>query len=479
MPNILSPQQEAPAKKQTSHKILVWIVAGVVALFLLILTVGWIPRHNRNKETAQAAQQQKTDIPEIEVVEVTRAKDGSGLVLPGTTTPLTESSVYARANGYLKQRFVDLGDHVRKGQLLALIDAPDLDQQVDQARQQVSQSEAQLAQQTTQLALTRVTVGRYRVLVQKGVFSRQEGDQREADYAAQQANVAAAERNVEAFKANLRRVIALQGYERVVAPFSGVVTERNVDIGALISAAGSAGSSAPTPTPIGQTSSSSQGNGATNTSGASGNASNLATNSTGGGQGGALFTIAQSDRLRILVSVPEDYADQVKVGQHTTLHFGEFADESFSGDVTRTSGSIDQNTRTLLTEIQIENRAGRLLPGMYAVVTFSAKKGENPLVIPGDAIAVRNDHPTVAVISGDKVKLVPVTIGRDYGSEVEIVGGLREGDLIASTFTDDVREDATVRTRPSKQEQAKQEQAKQQGGKANSGPASGKGSAQP
>ena len=311
----------------------------------------------------------------------------------------------------------------------------------------------------TQLALTKVTTDRYRELVARGVFSRQDGDQREADYQAQRANVSAAERNVEAFKANLQRVIDLQSYERVTAPFNGVVTQRNVDTGDLISAQGSAGGTAPTPMSSNSSASGQAQNGATNSSGSSGSGVALATPSTGGGgQGGPLFTIAQSSRLRILVSVPEGYASMVRTGQHAVLHFQEFPDQALFGDVTRTAGAVDQNTRTLLVEVQVDNASGRLLPGMYAVVTFAEGSGKGPLVVTGDAIAIRKDQPTVAVISDGKVHLTPVTLGRDYGPEVEVVGGLHEGDLIASTFTDDVREGARVKTRMDREQAEKENQ---------------------
>ena len=271
-----------PPKRRESRRILYWIIASAVLLFLLVFLVGFLPRHGRNKENAKRAEQQRNDVPTVEVFRVQRSKAAAGLVVPGTTTPLTEAFVYARANGYLRKRYVDIGDRVRRGQLLAVIDSPDLDQQVDQARQQLRQAEAQKAQQDTQLALTRITVERWRVLVAKGVFSRQDGDQREADYQAQLANVAAAERNVEAFRANLNRVIALQSYERVTAPFDGVVTSRNVDVGALISAQGSAGgggSQSPTAQTGGQSSAASA-----NTSGSSGNAPTAATPTHSGSQ---------------------------------------------------------------------------------------------------------------------------------------------------------------------------------------------------
>ncbi len=442
---------EAPFKRVKGNRTLFWLIAGVLAVMLIALIVGLLPRLARNRDTKQQASEQ-TQEPEIDVVKVVRAKGAGGLVVPGTTIPIEVSSVYARANGYLRKRFVDIGDHVHKGQLLAIIDAPDLDQQVDQAKQQVNQAEAQLAQQQTQLALTKVTVERYRALVARGVFSRQDGDQREADYQSQIANVAAAERNVEAYKANLGHALALQQFEHVTAPFDGIVTQRNIDTGDLIQASGSAGSSAPAPVATGATSSGSAQNASSNTGGSSGMGTSLATPSTGmGGQGGPLFTIAQADRLRILVSVPEGYASQIHDGQAAALNFQELPDRTFHASVTRTADSLDQNTRTELVEVQVDNHAGFLIPGMYAVVTFADKTGDaadvgGPLVVTGDAIGIRNDQPTVAVIENGKVKLTPIQIGRDYGSEVEIVGGLRPGQIVASSFTDDVVQGASVRT---------------------------------
>ena len=233
--------------------------------------------------------------------------------MPGTTSSLTEAYLYARANGYLRKRYVDIGDHVKKGQLLAVIDAPDLDQQVDQARQQLKQAEAQETQQQAQLALNRVTWERWRTLVAKGVFSRQDGDQRESDYNTQAAVVASAQRNVESYRANLNRVIALQSYERITAPFSGVVTQRNSDVGALVGASGAASAqpmdSSQTP-PTGG----SAGVASSNTSGSSGSANQAASPTTGQAQGGALFGIAQIDKLRILISVPEGYASDLRPG---------------------------------------------------------------------------------------------------------------------------------------------------------------------
>jgi multidrug efflux pump subunit AcrA (membrane-fusion protein) len=432
-----------PNKKPVNKRVLFLFVLAVVVVFGIVFLVGFLPRHARDKEIATRADEQKNAVPTVQVLKIKRAPDTTGLVVPGTTTPLIEAYVYARANGYLSRRLVDIGDHVRKGQLLAVVDSPDLDQQVDQAREQVAQAESQLAQQQSQLALATVTVQRYRVLVAKGVFSKQDGDQRETDYQAQVANVAAAQRNVDAFKANLRRNIALQSYERVTAPFTGVITARNVDVGALVSASGSASGSG-SGSPQGQQTGSAVG--ATNTSGTTGSAPTAASPSTGGGQGGALFSIAQTERLRILVSVPEAYAPSVFTGQHATIHIQEMPNATFHGDVTRTAAAIDQNTRTLLTEVQVDNRDGKLLSGMYAVVTFDAIKGNGSILIPGEAIAIRKDTSVVALLDqNNKVHLQPVGIGRDFGPTTEIVSGLNEGDQLITEITDDIVDGATVK----------------------------------
>ena len=433
-----------PPKAPVNKRVLFFFVLAVVIVFLLVFFIGFLPRHSRNKEIDQKANAERNATPVVQVQQVKRAQNAGGLVVPGTTTPLIQADIYARSNGYVSRRLADIGDHVHKGQLIAVIDSPDLDQQVDQARQQVSQAESQLAQQKAQLALATVTVERYRVLVAKGVFSKQDGDQQETNYQAQVANVAAAERNVEAFRANLRRTIALQSYEHVTAPFDGVITARNFDVGALVSAAGSAngtGSGAPE----GQTTGSAAG--ATNTSGTTGNAPTAASPSTGGSQGGALFSIANVQKLRILVSVPEGYAPSVFTGQHAKVFMQELPGQSFYGDVTRTAGSIDQNTRTLLTEVQVDNHAGKLLSGMYAVVTFDAIQGQGSILIPGDAIAIRKDQSVVALVVDGKVKMQPVDIGRDYGAATEIVGGLEEGDLLITEITDDVTDGAKVQTK--------------------------------
>ncbi len=437
-------------RKQTHRnwgKIFLWVGVGM-AVMLLVFVLGYLPRHARNKKTQAEAQEREQEHPTVEVIQVHSTQAPGELTVPGTTSALTEAYLYARANGYIRKRYVDIGDRVVKGQLMAILDAPDLDQQVDQAREQLRQAEAQTGQQKAQLDLTRVTWERWRTLVAKGVFSRQDGDQRETDFRAQEAILASAERNTESYRANLRRAIALQSYERITAPFDGVVTQRNADVGALVGSSGSA-MSAPNPTPqtpAGGTSAPAS----ANTNGTSGSANQSASIGQGTSQGGPIFAVAQIDVLRILVAVPEGYATSVYAGMPAKVFLQEKMGAPVSGSVARSANSLDQNTRTMLTEVDVDNRNRSLYPGMYAVVSFEQVRGKAPLTVPGDAVIVRNDRTTVAtLVQGNKVHLQPVEIGRDYGPSVEIVSGLREGQTVITTVTDGVREGNTVQPQQS------------------------------
>jgi multidrug efflux pump subunit AcrA (membrane-fusion protein) len=465
-------QQEYDRKKRQQHrnwgKIFLWAGVGL-AVLLVIFLLGYIPHHERAKKTEELARQREQEEPQVQVMQVKRTRAPGRLTVPGTTSALTEAYLYARANGYLRKRYVDIGDHVKKGQLLAVIDAPDLDQQVDQARQQVRQAEAQLIQQQATLDLNRVTWERWRTLVAKGVFSRQDGDQRQADFNTQVAVVNSARRNVDSYRANLARMIALQSYERITAPFTGIVTQRNSDVGALVGSSGSAANQ-PMDQPSSPPTGGSASVAASNNSGSSGSVNQAASPSTGQAQGGALFGIAQIDKLRILVSVPEGYASDLKPGMPATVFVQERAGKPISGTVTRTAGSIDQNTRTMLAEVDVDNPDGSLFPGMYTVVTFVQVRGVAPLTIPGDAVVVRQDRNTVAVVRNQKIQMVPVEIGRDYGPSVEVLNGLHEGDLVVTTVTDAVQPGIKVRTEQNPQVAEDTGQTPQSGQAPDTGP---------
>lgn len=452
------PEPEPPHDKR-GHSKLHWLIfAGIIiAAAILVIFIGWLPRHKRDQQIEQQAKDRAHAVPKVQVVKVLRGPAISELMIPGTSQAYEEAYIYARASGYVSRRLADIGDRVHTGQLLAVIDAPDLDKQVAQARANLEQSQSSLAQMEAQLHLAALTWDRYKVLVAKGVFSRQDGDTQEANYRVAEANVHAAENTVQGNRENLEREIVLQRYERVTAPFNGVITDRNIDVGSLITAQGT-GLGVSTATTPGTTQSGAQGN----NQGASGSVSSSVAPSTGGSQGGEMFAIASLDPLRILVSVPEAYSSLVRAGQRADLFFQESPQEKFDGTVTRTSGSIDQNTRTLLVEVQVHNRNGRLIPGMYVVVNFVQLKAVPPLVAPGESIVVRNAKNTLAVVENNYVHFKPVQIGRDFGNETEIVGGLEPGAVIVKTITDQVQDGVKIDPEfPKQQAQGQQQPGRQ------------------
>jgi multidrug efflux pump subunit AcrA (membrane-fusion protein) len=443
---------DGKSRQKPGHSKRAWsmFAISVVGVALLILLVGWLPRHKREEKIDREAKQEQHERPRVDVYVVRRAPHTSALMVPGTTLAYTEAYIYARASGYVSRRYADIGDHVRQGQVLATIDAPDLDKQVAQAQSTLLQSQSDLLQQQAQLKLNELNWNRYKVLVAKGVLSQQQGDQQEANYRVAVANVQAAENTVQANRDNLERLRVLQQYERVTAPFTGVITARNVDVGALISAQGNGLGSTPSPSSPSTTLAGAQGN----NQGSSGNLTASTTPSTGGAQGGEMFGIASVNRLRILVSVPEAYSRAVRIGGRTELAFQEIPNESFEGRVTRTSQSIDQNTRTLLVEVQTANQRGRLMPGMYVVVKFVDIQAGRPLMVPGESIVVRGAQQTVALVKNNTVHFQPVLIGRDYGDQSEILNGLQEGEVIVHTINDEIENGVQIDPQYPKQQKS-------------------------
>jgi multidrug efflux pump subunit AcrA (membrane-fusion protein) len=413
------------------HWLLFLVFLVVAAALIFFFSV--LPRQKVNADIDKQAKDRVDSHPKVDVVKVVTAPAKSDLLIPGTTLAFLQAGIYARSSGYLTKRLVDIGDHVRAGQLLAVIDAPELDQQVAQARSAVLTSESNLAQLQAQLVLSKANWERYKVLVAKGVFSKQDGDTQEANYRSAEANVHAAESSVQSSKDNLKRLTVLQQYERVTAPFSGVITARNVDVGALISAAGS-GYGGDTPSMGGDTSN----------AGASGNATSSVTPSTGGAQGGQIFAVATLDPLRVLASVPEDYAAAIHIGQAAKVAFQAVPGEQVEGHVTRTSSSIDSNSRTLLVEVQVRNPKDKFLPGMYAVVNFAEAKTVPPLTVPGEAIVVRGGKNMVALVADNKVHFQGVQIGRDFGAQTEVTSGVQAGDVVIKNVNDAIQEGAQV-----------------------------------
>jgi multidrug efflux pump subunit AcrA (membrane-fusion protein) len=446
-------------------------IAGLLALVVLalLLLAGYLPRRSRTAGIHAAAARAASNIPQVSATQVRRAPENSELMLPGILTPLTEAYIYARATGYILHRYADIGDRVRAGQLLADIEAPDLDEQVHQAEAALAQSERALGQTQdslhqaqAQLELAQLTWNRYRTLVARGVVSRQDADQQLTNLRAASAavealkeNVGVAEQNIAGNRANLRRTLALQAFKRVTAPFAGVITARNADVGAFISGSGSTlGLST---SPAGGT----QNIGAVGTAGAASASVNTAISAAGspggptpgGSSNGELFRIAQSGTLRVLIDVPEESAPTIRPGLVAQLSLPAFPGRHFEGRVTRTANALDANTHTLLTEVQVRNPNGEMLPGMYAQVRIISRRAEPPFLVPGSAIIVRAEGTEVAVLSdapGEpagvrRIHLAPVLIGRDYGTVTEITEGLSDGQSVVVTPGDDVQEGALVR----------------------------------
>jgi RND family efflux transporter MFP subunit len=411
------------------------IGAGLLALLAGLFAFGYARYRSVQRVAASEARKEEQTLPVVNVEQVRRSPGISELLLPGNITPITEASLYARASGYVRKRYVDIGDKVKQGQLLAEIEAPELDQQVVQGRaavaqaeQQLQQAQAELEDSRTQLELARVTWERYRVLVEHGAISRQDADQQLAAYRSARANVNSAQANVSAAdqslrgsRANLERLTSLQGFERLRAPFDGIVTARTFDIGALIS-----------------------------TSGATGN-----TGVAGGS--GELFRVAQIGTLRILINVPQENAPSVRVGQAAKVMVQQFA-QPFQGRITRTANSLDQATRTLLTEVQVQNPNHQLLPGMYAQIAISNVRMNPPLLVPGDSLMLGGNGITVATLrdlkkeeagnygpGAKRIHIQAIDVGRDYGPQVEVTRGLEGWEYVVVNPGDTVEEGAVVR----------------------------------
>jgi RND family efflux transporter MFP subunit len=386
------------------------IAAGIVFAFF----AGYIPLQRRMAIIRSEAQEQEQEqtVRRVEVAGVERSSNNAELQLPGNIQAITEAPILARADGYVSRRIVDIGDRVQSGQPLAEIEAPELDQQIVQAKATLQQSQAALEQALANeeqgkanQELARITAQRWVDLSAKGLATRQEYDQYKAQYAAQTANVealgkavAAARSNITAGEANLARLNELKSYQVVKAPFDGVITLRNVDVGALVNS------------------------GTT-----------------------LLYRIAQTGTLRLYVNVPQTYANDVLVGQRAQLTVSNLPGRNFTGTVARTANALDPTSRTLLVEVQVSNADGALLPGMYAQVDLRSARRDAPLLIPDDSLIVRADGTQVAIVRRDQtLHFEKVEIGRDYGDRMEISAGLHEGDKIVLNPGDSLREGEKV-----------------------------------
>src|ERR1700678_1475196 len=349
-----------------------WIGMVIVALIVAgVVVFGVKARHGSEqtleKETAVAA------IPSVNVVYPTPSSLSAEIALPGNTQAFTDAPIYSRTSGYLKSWYFDIGAHVKKGQLMAIIETPEVDQQL-----QVAQADLKSAQANLDLANT--TSARYQNLLKTNSVSKQETDVAMSDAAAKQAAV-------DASMANVRRLEQLQSFEKVYAPFDGIVTARNTDIGRLISA--------------GQNTTPQE-----------------------------LFHLAAIGKLRVYVAVPEAYSAAIKDGGKATLTLDEFPGKTFEGTIARNSNAIDQATRTLNVEVDVDNPKGELLPGAYVFAHFKVPQNVAALSIPSNTLLFRSEGLRVGVVRNGRVQLVPVKISKDAGATVEIASGLTSNDPV-------------------------------------------------
>jgi RND family efflux transporter MFP subunit len=385
-PQQAHPQIERPPDLPPAPTGRAKILVGVVLLVLLI--AGAITFLNRRSEAnALAKETEAVSIPNVAVVQPQSESGNDELVLPGNLQAYIESPIFAQTSGYLVRWYKDIGSQVQKGELLAAIDTPEVDQQLSQAR-------AAREQINAALGLAKISADRWTSLRKTDSVSQQEADQQASGYQQALANLAASD-------ANVRRLEQLESFKNVYAPFSGVLTRRNVDPGALIN--------------------------------------------SGAATGREMFDIARVDPLRVYVSVPQAYAPSMKVGVKAVVTLQEFPGQKFIGTVARTADAIDPATRTLNTEVDVPNKSGKLLPGSFGQVHFATGTSVPRMTIPVNAMLFRAQGPQVAVVDKDgKVHLRSIAIGRDFGATLEILGGLEMSDQIVINPSDSLEEGQKV-----------------------------------
>jgi len=360
-----------------------WAVIAAL-IILLALFAAIVPRilHGRalKRQTAELA------LPTVVAVSPAPGKAQGAIPIPAEVDPWIEAPLYARASGYLKRWTADIGVQVKQGELLAEIETPELDQELDRTRHELSEAEASLS-------IATITAKRYGELVKTASVSEQETAEKQADLALKSAQV-------EAARSNLRRLQELKGFARVTAPFSGTVTAREVDVGGLITAGGSR----------------------------------------------ELFRLAQTGKLRVYAQVPQGMAASITPGQTADVLIPEKPNRVFKADVARTAGAISSDSRTMLVELEVDNAKGEILAGSFAQVRFTGAKGTPPLTLPGNALLFRAEGPQVGVVGPDgKVELRSVKLGRDFGQTVEILSGVTPKDRVILNPSDSLSSGLTVR----------------------------------
>jgi RND family efflux transporter MFP subunit len=358
-----------------------WLVAGIA--FIAVATLfGWGVWSRVRVRTVLAAETAQVARPAVSVVSPKRTAPAQEIILPGNVQPFIASPIYSRTNGYLKKWYVDIGARVTKGQLLAVIETPEVDQQLQQSLSNLNTAKANLA-------LSEITKNRYQGLLKDNAVSQQDVDNAVGTYTANKATV-------DANQANAKQLQALQSFEKIYAPFDGVVTARNIDIGDLINSGSS------------------------------------------GGVKTDLFHISQPGTLRVYVNVPEEYSQGIKTGMTADLSLAEFPGRKFQGKLVRTADDINMTTRTLLIEVDVANPKGTLLSGSYAEVHLAVPAQNSTYLLPVNALLFRSEGLRVGIVKDGKVTLSAVTPGHDFGNEIEIVSGLNADDQVIINPSDSI-----------------------------------------
>ena len=398
---------------RTRTRTMIVIGIGILGLFLILLAVGVVPRVRNHRELVAVAQKAQNTPPQVYVIRPEPASEAD-LSLPATTQAIQDAIIYARTSGYISKRYVDIGDEVTAGQLLAEIESPEIDQQLRQAQADLQQSTKNLDLQKADLDLARVTMGRYQAADAEGAVAKEALDQNVSAYRTAQAALAAAEANVASNKANVQRFQDLTSFQRVLAPFNGTVIQRNVDVGALITAGSPTNNTAVAPSSV-----------------------------TGGANG--LFEIAQVDTLRVFVNITQAYAPNVQVGLPVQVAVRGQLMQPVTATVTRTASALDRGTRTLLTQVDIPNQSHRMLPGMFVYVSFKIGPSGTRWRVPATAVIFNSQGTQVVIVGpGNKLHFQKVELGRDFGTSIDIQAGLNGNETIVKQPTVSLQEGELV-----------------------------------
>ncbi len=398
--NRAQPDVVTPAPKGRGG---LWLGLGVLLLLTGALVVGGINSRALRQQTLATSERHRNFVPKVRVAPVKASSDIDTVSLPATTLAFTTANIFARASGYIGKRNVDIGDRVKKGELLAEIVAPELDHQIAQAQATLEQDKATLRQNVANRDLAKITWDRDKPVVAQGWVTQQQGSIDEQNLKAQIAAVGVAEQSISAQEATIKVLQQQKDYQSVVAPFDGVVTQRNIDVGSLVQADATSGT--------------------------------------------FMFNLIQTDIIRTQVYVPQDQAFGVRPGVEAVVRIPEIPDRTFPGKVTRIADALNPITRTLLTEIDVPNPDGAMSAGVYCTVELHIPRKEPSLLVPAEAIVFDRNGLHVAVVEGGIVNLQKVSVARDLGTEVEVHDGLKKGDLVVLNPSVDLAQGSKVEVR--------------------------------